>query len=302
MLAPDRVIDVTAPGALRDGVLLWMRRRDLDVLVCGGDGTIRWLLETFEDVTGGPGPRPVFGIVPTGVGNDLGKALGWFHLCRRSATRILEELELNGQPHPIDRWTVSMSHAQHGSTTLRPATTMTNYLSIGLDAAGSKGFHRARETAPWLFPAVWVNKLWYGLITGTIAFADKFSSAAPFRDTMVLLVDGRRVDIPRHSAVLAVLNTPTIYGGAKGWGCGCSTSDGILEVVSVRGPVHIAIMLLHLGHAQRLARGAEVTLTCNAGVPMQIDGEPYQIPPHTSIQIRRKGMAYFLGNSTRLVV
>lgn len=298
LLPAEQVIDVTESGSLREGVLLWLRRRqDFDVLVCGGDGTIRWILETFEDVASPR--RPVVAVVPLGVGNDLGKTLGWSHLRANTATRILQELETKGRPVPIDRWNVTAFRSQEGITSHTQSATMTNYLSIGLDAAGCRAFHRARERAPWLFPAVAVNKVWYSIITGAISFGRPFTE---LRNSVSVTVDGLRVTIPKKAAIVAVLNTPTIYGGVWAWGKsgGAKASDGILEVVSIRGAWHLGMMFAKITHGHRLGRGAVVTISCTGPMPMEIDGEPDSLPALSTVRIQKKGTATMLANSEKL--
>ena len=60
------------------------------VLVCGGDGTVNWVLNTIcNDVDYGElGPPPV-GIVPTGCWNDMSRYLGWSASGKRTRSDVM---------------------------------------------------------------------------------------------------------------------------------------------------------------------------------------------------------------------
>lgn len=46
------------------------------VIICGGDGTIPWVLSTILN-EGINLTRVIFGIIPIGTGNDFSRSLGW---------------------------------------------------------------------------------------------------------------------------------------------------------------------------------------------------------------------------------
>lgn len=49
---------------------------NVNVIICGGDGTILWVVN--EVIKVGIDPEKVcFGVIPIGTGNDFSRSLGW---------------------------------------------------------------------------------------------------------------------------------------------------------------------------------------------------------------------------------
>ena len=76
---------------------------NIRICVCGGDGTIGWILSIFGEMFSSLNNPPI-SICPLGTGNDLSRVLGW-GWCY-SSKRLLATLQQssNAQPIALDRW------------------------------------------------------------------------------------------------------------------------------------------------------------------------------------------------------
>lgn len=125
------------------------------ILVCGGDGTISWILNTL-DAMNLPEPPPI-GLIPLGTGNDLARVLGWGGgYVNQPVPPILDAIA-TAEPVALDRWKVVSEHGRFR----KEERYMVNYWSVGVDAAVTLGFHETRESNPELFRNRGVNKFIY---------------------------------------------------------------------------------------------------------------------------------------------
>ena len=74
LLNPIQVWDLAdgSPERILESFLVLSRLR---ILVCGGDGTVSWILSALERM--GLERWPPVGILPIGTGNDLARIHGW---------------------------------------------------------------------------------------------------------------------------------------------------------------------------------------------------------------------------------
>lgn len=161
-LNPLQIVDLTEhkPEVLLKVFLPYLDR--CRILVCGGDGTIAWILNAIDSLKLEKPPPPL-GLIPLGTGNDLARVLGWGGGYRgEDVVGILRDVR-DAQPLVMDRWKVTTIEPGSSRFSRAKKTTsyMINYWSFGVDAHITLGFHTTRESNPELFRNRLVNKFIY---------------------------------------------------------------------------------------------------------------------------------------------
>ncbi|XP_061690075.1 diacylglycerol kinase theta-like isoform X4 [Syngnathoides biaculeatus] len=180
ILNPHQVFDLSNGGPL-PGFHAFRALPSFRVLVCGGDGTVGWVLGDLEALRHQLACRePPVGIVPLGTGNDLARVLRWgAGYGGEDPAHILACVD-EADEVPMDRWTVLLDArdlGEDGAETFPEAPKivhMSNYLGVGIDAELSLDFHRARQDDP--------DK-----------FTSRYGAPVPLRSTGLRLVCERRL-------------------------------------------------------------------------------------------------------------
>ena len=111
----------------------------LRVLVCGGDGTVSWIISAIEKVN--PERWPPIAILPLGTGNDLARFHGWgAGYNNESLIQILEQVS-DAFVSMLDRWEMEIQSLK-GKVINRKI--FTNYASVGADAQAALQVHNVR--------------------------------------------------------------------------------------------------------------------------------------------------------------
>lgn len=194
------------------------------ILVCGGDGTVGWILSCLEELQ--PEYMPPVAILPVGTGNDLARVMGWGG--GFSGGSIVPILQKVGEAHAayLDRWMVTCRDKEpdHRPKALpampsigndRRSVIMCNYLGVGVDAAVALDFHQMRERRPHLFVSRLVNKAWY-LKSGTLNPLRFLCRGIASKIT--LECDGVEIEVPPSVEGVVVLNIASFGGGCDLWG------------------------------------------------------------------------------------
>eukprot|EP00753_Platysulcus_tardus_P005803 PLAT13703.1.p1 GENE.PLAT13703.1~~PLAT13703.1.p1 ORF type:complete len:558 (+),score=97.35 PLAT13703.1:120-1676(+) len=278
-LNPLQVWDLAQGGP--DGALrLFSQLKRFRVLVCGGDGTVGWVLDALDRLDVGEEGKPRVAILPLGTGNDLSRVLGWGggHDGQLGVKHVLQTVATSHEAL-LDRWTVSFTSAGGGDVKM-----MNNYFGIGVDAQVALRFHKMRQQKPWLFVGQLVNKLWYTHM-GLRVF---LQGCPPVASLLSLTCDGEPIDIPPEVQGIIVLNIGSYAGGVDLWGADDgeadatdsvpSVADGKLEVVGVYGSLHMAQLKCQLARSLRLAQCSQLSVRLRRKAAVQVDGEPWMQP------------------------
>uniref|UniRef100_A0A674D518 Diacylglycerol kinase n=1 Tax=Salmo trutta TaxID=8032 RepID=A0A674D518_SALTR len=283
LLNPHQVFDMTNGGPL-PGLHTFREVPRFRVLVCGGDGTVGWVLGVLEAVRHKlVCPEPPIGIVPLGTGNDLARILRWgAGYSGEDPHHILVSVD-EAEEVQMDRWTILLDAQEvtedgkeNGFLEPPKIVQMNNYFGLGIDAELSLDFHHAREEEPGKFNSRFHNKGVY-----LKAGLQKLSHTRNLHKDLKLQVDKQDVELPSIEGLI-FLNIPSWGSGADLWGSEGDSrygkpriDDGMLEVVGVTGVVHMGQVQGGMRSGIRLAQGNYVRITVTKPIPVQVDGEPW---------------------------
>ncbi|KAM7269245.1 hypothetical protein ACFE04_024742 [Oxalis oulophora] len=281
LLNPVQVFELSSAQGPEVGLYLFRKVPHFRILVCGGDGTVGWVLNAI-DKQNFVSPPPV-AILPAGTGNDLARVLSWgggLGSVERQGglCTLLNHIE-NAAVTILDRWKVSIVNQQ--GKQLEPPKFMNNYIGVGCDAKVALDIHNLREENPDKF---------YNQVHLVSAVA------------VALLVKYIFVETPFDAEGVLLANIGSYMGGVDLWQNEDenydnfdpqSMHDKILEVVSISGTWHLGALQVGLSRARRLAQGQTIKIQLFSAFPVQIDGEPWFQQPCT-IVISHHGQAFML--------
>jgi len=305
LLPPSCVFDMSDSGP-GPGLRQWKNSGlPFRILVCGGDGSVRWVFAEMDKLYSAGVSRPALAILPLGTGNDMARMLKWCGGSNRVAccSAIPAPVEAlisdvcSARVVPLDRWLLEIFSSEDGGSR---SLVFNHSFSVGVDAKIALRFHLLREAHPNLFPHRSVNKGWYA----GFGLQALFSSENRLSASMTLKVDGEAITLPRNIESIIVLNVQSYGGGSDLWGKQkqedenyqiASMSDGILEVVGITSPLHLVEIRAGLSKATKIAQGSRLEINAAEAGFFQADGEPWAQPPcrivvsrYNSVNVLRK--------------
>ncbi|XP_023392140.1 diacylglycerol kinase eta isoform X3 [Pteropus vampyrus] len=104
LLNPAQVFDLMNGGPYL-GLRLFQKFDNFRILVCGGDGSVGWVLSEIDKLN--LNKQCQVGVLPLGTGNDLARVLGWgsSYDDDTQLPQILEKLE-RASTKMLDRWSI----------------------------------------------------------------------------------------------------------------------------------------------------------------------------------------------------
>uniref|UniRef100_A0A673IWS3 Diacylglycerol kinase n=1 Tax=Sinocyclocheilus rhinocerous TaxID=307959 RepID=A0A673IWS3_9TELE len=248
LLNPHQVFELTSGGPL-PGLHTFRDVPHFRILVCGGDGTVGWVLGVLESIRHKiTCPEPAISIIPLGTGNDLAQVLRWgAGYSGEDPYNTLLSVD-EAEEVQMDRWTILLDAQEmtedgkvNGFLEPPKIVHMNNYFGLGIDAELSLDFHHAREEDPDKFNSRFHNKGVYVKVG-----LQKLSHTRNLHKDISLQVDRKDLELPSIEGLI-FLNIPSWGSGADLWGSDSDSrferpriDDGMLEVVGVTGVVHMA--------------------------------------------------------------
>uniref|UniRef100_A0AAR2IXR9 Diacylglycerol kinase n=1 Tax=Pygocentrus nattereri TaxID=42514 RepID=A0AAR2IXR9_PYGNA len=261
LLNPRQVYNLSSGGP-GPGLCFFRDLQDYRILVCGGDGTVGWILDAIDKAN--LPIRPPVAVLPLGTGNDLARCLRWGGgYDGVDLSRILKEIEFS-TPVLMDRWSVQVVLEDKSFTSAFKVFVVLSALFCLIQCCGIQ--------------LDLSNLSLEGIAVLNIPSMHGGSN---------LWGEAKKSDRGNHELPEVIVDPEVLKVSPQ------DLSDKRLEVVGLEGAIEMGQIYTGLKSAVRLAKTSQITIRTKKALPMQIDGEPWMQPPCT-IHITHKNQASML--------
>jgi len=214
LLNPIQVWDL-ADGGPEKVLKSFLALSRFQVLICGGDGTVSWIISALESMR--LKRWPPIGILPLGTGNDLARIHGWGGGYNNASLLFILNQISDAYISMLDLWELDITSTSKKGKKRKGMKSFINYLGVGVDAQAALQVHNLRESKPKLFFSRFFNKAWYAIAGGEEAIK---SSCANLSRQITLMADGIEIPLPPDSQGIIFLNIDSYSGGVPLWSKG----------------------------------------------------------------------------------
>eukprot|EP01100_Stratorugosa_tubuloviscum_P006462 TRINITY_DN2788_c3_g2_i1.p1 TRINITY_DN2788_c3_g2~~TRINITY_DN2788_c3_g2_i1.p1 ORF type:complete len:623 (-),score=267.25 TRINITY_DN2788_c3_g2_i1:4-1872(-) len=294
------------------------RYANFKIWVCGGDGTICWILSAMEEV---PNCCAPIAILPLGTGNDISRTFGWGPGYEGEDLKKIFDVVKTSECILMDRWKISIEdfivppeRMPKQKKNKKQQTEeivddhppprqlyMNAYFGIGIDAYVAYEFHRRRQANPERFTSRAYNKSVYTQI-GVSAMVHQ---QLKLHNNCLLKVDGEDFKIPNNIFGIVILNLPSWGAGKNPWKndrnkkfVAQSVCDKKFEIVGFTGIFHMGAIQAGISKGKRLKQGYRIEIETTQPFPIQVDGEAWMMKP-SKIKIKYHNQSKMLINPKR---
>ncbi|OAE30071.1 hypothetical protein AXG93_1474s1170 [Marchantia polymorpha subsp. ruderalis] len=256
LLNPLQVFELSTDNPPEKGLSMFESVPHFRILVCGGDGSVGWVLNEI-DKRNYASPPPV-AILPIGTGNDLARVLGWgggYGAVERQGigcdAKVALEIHTLREESPerfYNQFVNKMLYAREGAKDILDRTCAYLPWQVRFEIDGTE------IEIPEDIEGVLITN-----IASYMGGVDLWQNEEEHED-----------------------NFEAQY-----------MHDKMLEVVGICGAWHLGKLQVGLSRARRLGQGRSIKLWLSSTLPVQIDGEPWIQSPGC-FEVSHHGQAFML--------
>lgn len=272
ILNPIQVVSLSSRGPAEALEIAKLSPVKCRVLVCGGDGSVAWVLNTIHDMK--IDDKVSVAICPIGTGNDLSRVMGWGAEISdsdlHSPHKFIEKIK-TAERVELDRWQMEVKFDNRSMISRRlhhdKKFFMYNYFSVGVDALVTLNFHKARASAFYIVKSKIINKFMYFIYGSQQVF---IQDCDRLHEKIEVFIDDLPVELPELQSIVT-LNIDSWGAGVKlvemfkendkSFAESHSMSDGLAEIFGVSSSFHIAQLQVGLAKPIKLGRAKEVRVS-----------------------------------------